>query len=125
MLHALLRRRGGRWIGLLAIAALPVAAPAHRPAKSTVPAVARPGARSDISRLTPYEKAFLDTLERRTFLYFWDLGDTTRGLTPDRAPTHSFVSVGAVGFGLTAYPIGAERGYVSRERACRRTLATL
>jgi hypothetical protein len=76
-------------------------------------------------RLPPARRAFLDTLERRTFHYFWDLGDTAKGLTPDRWPTRSFCSVGAVGFGLTAYPIGAERGWVSRAAAARRTLATL
>jgi hypothetical protein len=69
--------------------------------------------------------AFLDTLEERTFRYFWELGDTLRGLTPDRWPTPSFVSVGAVGFALTAYPIGAERGYVPRERAAERARRTL
>ena len=29
---------------------------------------------------------FLDTLEERTFHYFWDLTNTTNGLTPDRSP---------------------------------------
>ena len=69
--------------------------------------------------------AFLDTLERRTFEWFWDLSDARTGLTPDRWPTRSFVSVGAVGFALTAYPIGAERGWVTRAQAAERTLATL
>ena len=36
------------------------------------------------------------------------------GLVPDRYPTPSYASIAAVGFALTAYPIGAERGYVSR-----------
>ncbi|MEO5617857.1 MAG: glucoamylase family protein [Candidatus Eisenbacteria bacterium] len=67
---------------------------------------------------------FLDTLQHRTFLYFWELGDTTRGLTPDRAPARSFVSTGAMGFALTAYPIGAEHRWVSRAAARERTLAT-
>ena len=30
--------------------------------------------------------AFLDTLEQRTFHYFWDLTNPQNGLTPDRAP---------------------------------------
>src|SRR3989449_2033110 len=34
--------------------------------------------------------AFLDTLEERTFHYFWDLTNTQNGLTPDRAPSPSF-----------------------------------
>ena len=69
--------------------------------------------------------AFLDTLEERSFRYFWDLSDPETGLTPDRAPTPSFVSVGAMGFALTAYPIGAERGYITRAEAAERVLGTL
>lgn len=69
--------------------------------------------------------AFLDSLEERTFRWFWELSDSTSGLTPDRAPTRSFVSVGAVGFSLTACAIGAERGYVARPRAAERVLRTL
>ena len=69
--------------------------------------------------------AFLDTLERGTFAWFWELSDSSTGLTPDRAPTRSFVSVGAVGFALTAYPIGAERGWVTRAQAAERVLRTL
>jgi hypothetical protein len=69
--------------------------------------------------------AFLDTLERRTFQWFWDLSDSVTGLTPDRWPTKSFVSIGATGFALTAYPIGADRRWVPRARAADRVLATL
>jgi hypothetical protein len=69
--------------------------------------------------------AFLDTLEERTFHYFWDLTNTANGLTPDRWPTESFSSIAAVGFALTAYPIGVERGYVTRAQAAERTLTTL
>src|SRR6266576_5910355 len=69
--------------------------------------------------------AFLDTVETRTFHYFWDLTNTTNGLTPDRSPTQSFSSIAAVGFALTAYPIGAERGYITRAQTAARTLTTL
>jgi hypothetical protein len=71
------------------------------------------------------EGQLLDDVERRTFHYFWDLADPHTLLVPDRAPTPSFSSIAAVGFGLTAYGIGAERGYVTREQAAQRTLATL
>lgn len=70
-------------------------------------------------------EAFLDTLAERTFRWFWDLTPAATGLTPDRAPTRSFVSVGAVGFALTAYPIGAERGWITREQSRERVLNTL
>jgi len=69
--------------------------------------------------------AFLDTLEERTFHYFWDLTNPQNGLTPDRAPSPSFSSIAAVGFALTAYPIGVERRYITRAQAAQRTLTTL
>ena len=68
---------------------------------------------------------FVDTVQARTFRYFWDLANPTNGLVPDRSPTPSFSSVAAVGFGLTAYLVGVERGWVSRAQAAERVLATL
>jgi hypothetical protein len=75
--------------------------------------------------LTTHHAAFLDTLSERTFRYFWDLADPQTGLIPDRAPTRSFASVSATGFGLTAYPIGIERGYITREEGRARVLAAI
>ncbi len=74
---------------------------------------------------TARESAFLDTLSRRTFDFFWETTNAQNGLTPDRWPTPSFSSVAAVGFALTAYPIGVERGWVTRDAARERVLATL
>ena len=68
---------------------------------------------------------FLSDLEERTFRFFWETANPTNGLIPDRYPTPSFSSIAAVGFGLTAYPIGVERGYVTREAAQQRVLTTL
>ncbi|HEX7113626.1 MAG TPA: glucoamylase family protein [Steroidobacter sp.] len=67
----------------------------------------------------------VNNLERRTFRYFWDTTDKNTGLAPDRYPSPSFASIAAVGFALTAYVIGAERGFVSRSQARLRTLRTL
>lgn len=75
--------------------------------------------------LDPAAEAFLDDVEQRTFRWFWDLADPQTGLVPDRAPTRSFSSVAAVGFGLTAYVIGAERGWVPRAEAAARAERTL
>ena len=74
---------------------------------------------------SPRARAFLDTLEQRTFAFFWERSDPATGLTPDRWPTPSFSSIAAVGFALTAYPIGAERGWVTRAEAANRVLTTL
>jgi hypothetical protein len=104
-------------------------APAGAPGGTA--SAAQPAARGALSpgpagtpRPTP-ETAFLDTLAARTFAYFWDLSDPHTGLTPDRWPTQSFASVSATGFALTAYPIGALHGWVTREAACQRVLTTL
>lgn len=76
-------------------------------------------------QLTAADNAFLDSLQRDTFRYFWETANPQNGLVPDRAPTPSFSSIAAVGFGLTTYLIGVERGYVTRAQAAERTLATL
>ena len=66
-----------------------------------------------------------DDLQQRTFHYFWDNADPETGLVPDRYPTPSSSSIAAVGFALTAYAIGVERGYVTRTAARDRVLKTL
>lgn len=78
----------------------------------------------DTYRPSAAERAFLDTLQRRTFDWFWET-TPPNGLTPDRWPTKSFSSVAAVGFALTAYPIGAEHGWVTRAQALERARTTL
>jgi hypothetical protein len=87
------------------------------------------GAPSEPSRpsfqVTPKQVAFLDQLERDTFNFFWEATPAGNGLTPDRAPGSDVSSVAAVGFALTAYLVGAERGYVTRVAAAERTLVTL
>jgi hypothetical protein len=71
------------------------------------------------------DEAFIAQLEQRTFQFFWDTADPGTGLIPDRWPSPSFASISAVGFGLSAYAIGAERGYVTRDQAAQRVLKTL
>lgn len=74
---------------------------------------------------TPTSDAFLDDLERRTFDFFWQTSDPVTGLAPDRWPTPSFASIAAVGFALSAYPVGVARGFITREQARDRVLRTL
>ena len=71
------------------------------------------------------QRALVDDLEKRTFEWFWHSADPTTGLVPDSYPGHAFSSIAAVGFGLTAYGVGVERGYITRQQAVERTLATL
>lgn len=69
----------------------------------------------------------LDDLEHRTFEFFWKTANPANGLVPDHWPLgkEPFASIAAVGFALTAYPIGVERGWITRGQARERVLATL
>ncbi|MDZ4682435.1 MAG: glucoamylase family protein [Saprospiraceae bacterium] len=69
----------------------------------------------------------MDELQRRSFLYFWELPEKADAnwQVPDRWPTLNFSSIAATGFGLTAYFIGIERGYITREQGADRVLKTL
>lgn len=74
---------------------------------------------------------FLDLVARRSFDYFWYETNPSNGLTRDRGRNFDtseeahLASVAAVGFGLSAYVIGAERGWVTRDEARERVLVTL
>jgi hypothetical protein len=105
---------------LAAAAGLLVGAGSCGAAHSPAPRSPTPGAVPDRAA-----DAFLHDLEQRTFRWFWDLADPGTGLVPDRAPTPSFSSVAAVGFGLTACVVGAERGWVRRGEAATRVARTL
>jgi hypothetical protein len=69
--------------------------------------------------------ALFDDVQARTFRFFWEVHDPATGLVPDRHPSPSTSSIAAVGFALTAYPIGVERGYVTRAQARARVLKVL
>ncbi len=81
--------------------------------------------RDDVASRPVPVPALFDQLEERTFRFFWNTADPRTGLVPDRYPTPSYASIAATGFGLTAYPIGVERGYVTRAAARDRVLKTL
>ena len=89
------------------------------------PKPAMQSATAQKSQLSTTDQTFLDSLQRDTFRYFWETTNPENGLVPDRSPQPSFASIAAVGFGLTSYLVGVERGYITREQAAERTLRTL
>ena len=97
------------------------APPANRPPAPSAPSAEATPPWTPGSELPP----LVDDLQERTFRFFWDLANPKNGLVPDRWPTPSFSSIAAVGFALTAYPIGAERGWITRAEARDRVLTTL
>ena len=71
------------------------------------------------------DRTMLLDIARRTFNYFRDTTQTDNGLALDRWPTVTFASIAATGFALTAWGIGVSRGWMPRDEARKRTLATL
>jgi hypothetical protein len=84
--------------------------------------------------ITAEDRKFIEDLERRGVLYFWEQSDPSTGLVRDRAsadggpakgPSRDIASLAATGFGLTALGIGSEHGWISREQATERVRNTL
>jgi len=81
---------------------------------------------SQLQKSGESDEDFLEDLQQRTFNFFWETTNSENGLVPDRWPKDEApCSIAAVGFGLTAYGVGVERGYVTREQAVERVLTTL
>jgi hypothetical protein len=110
---------------LLALAATVYDAPAAGAAASCMADPSAPA----FDQLPPAQQQRLDDLEHRTFQFFWKSANPDNGLAPDHWPRQRgipyFASIAAVGFALTAYPIGVERGWITRAQARTRVLATL
>ncbi|MFC4765553.1 glucoamylase family protein [Dyella koreensis] len=102
----------------LLLCVMPFGAQATQATKHAKPVAAAAATRDKVPPM-------IDDLEKRTFDWFWDSANTQNGLVPDHYPTRSFASIASVGFGLTAYGVGVERGYITRGQAIERTLATL
>jgi len=66
-----------------------------------------------------------DDLQQGSIRYFIDNVNPANGLVADSTWEGVPSSIAAVGFGLATYPVGVERGLLSRPEAIERTLATL
>jgi hypothetical protein len=84
---------------------------------STPPATATPSG--------PLPSDWFADLEERTFRFFWETTNADTGLALDRWPSASPCSIASVGFALTAYVIGHQRGWITRADAARRSRVTL
>jgi len=62
------------------------------------------------------DNALLDTVQRRTFKYFWDYGHPLSGLARDKTNTSELddCSIGGTGFGILCIPIAANRNFITR-----------
>jgi hypothetical protein len=67
----------------------------------------------------------LDRVQRDAFRYFERMHNPANGLVADTTAPGSHSSIAAVGFALSCYVVGVERGFMSRAEAAARTLAAL
>jgi hypothetical protein len=67
----------------------------------------------------------LDRIEHSAFKYFMNEVNPANGLVADTTRPGSPSSIAVAGFALTTYPIGVERGFITRAEAIQRTLTML
>lgn len=75
--------------------------------------------------LSNSEIKLLDSIQYRSFLYFYNESNRENGLVKDRSASWAPASIAAIGFALPSYAVGIERNWISRDEAARITLNTL
>ena len=71
------------------------------------------------------DDALLDRLQHDAFNYFLQNINPSNGLIADTTRDGAPSSIAVVGFALSAYPVGIERGWIERSDAVQRTLVAL
>ena len=64
----------------------------------------------------------LTIVQERTFRYFWDYAHPVSGLARERLGSDDIVTSGGSGFGVMAFPVAVERGFITRDQAVERLL---
>ena len=108
---------------------LPLLAQSSQQAKRPQPHES-PAAPPAPTSLSTEDDQFLNELEHRCFLFFWEQSNPPTGLTKDRCnvrvtDTSTAASIASTGFGLTAICIGEMRGFVSYNDARERVIQCL
>ncbi len=78
-----------------------------------------------MTELSDQQEKLLSTLEADAFKYFIHEVNLANGLVKDCTKTGWPSSITAVGMALSAYPVGVERNFITREEAIERTLRKL
>lgn len=76
----------------------------------------------DSSRKYPEitEDALLDSVQRRTFKYFWDLAHPVSGMIRERNTDPNTYTSGGTGFGIMAIVAAVHRGFITRAQGLER-----
>lgn len=75
-------------------------------------------------RFSPQDEKLLEEIQHGCFLYFWKEVGAPACLAKDRKQAQ-VASIAAVGFQLSALPIGVERGWITREEGEKRARTVL
>ncbi len=78
-----------------------------------------------VARPEPSDDALLEGLQRAAFEYFVVNSNSRNGLIADTTRDGAPSSIAVIGFALSAYAVGVERGWMARDDALQRTLSTL
>jgi hypothetical protein len=100
---------------------------------SLLPAGFAAAAESPVYKLTHADELFLDDLEKRACMFFWEQGSPTTGQVLDRARNdltggrdpRKMASIAATGYGLTALCIADRRGWLPHAQIVERVRTTL
>lgn len=79
---------------------------------------------SVVSEKTKQDEMLM-SLQQDSFAYFVHKTNPANGLVLDKSHPDWPASIAAVGLALSAYPVGVERGLMTREEAVKRTLTVL
>jgi hypothetical protein len=74
---------------------------------------------------TSDDLAMLDSIQFNTFQYFLEEHHPEWGIVKDRAASWAPASIASTGFGIPCFAIGAERQWITREKAAEITLKNL
>lgn len=84
-----------------------------------------PPTENPIEKLTDAE--LLEKVQQQTFKYFWDFAGANSGLARERSQDEAYggqgkniIAIGGSGFGLAAFPVAVERGWITRSAAVER-----
>ena len=68
------------------------------------------------------DNQLLDTVQRRTFRYFWEFGHPVSGMARERNSSGDVVTTGGTGFGIMSMVAAANRNFITRTEARDRIL---
>ncbi len=72
--------------------------------------------------ITKDDERMLDSIQHKTFLFFLNEHHLEKGIVKDRTARWAPASIASTGFGIPSFAIGAERQWITREKAAEITL---